>query len=118
VNDIKNVRMSDAKIDKTTNEVVVASEILKRNTIYGTKMSVELYRSAHRVVISKARMIKKIMNVLSVGEMVATRCGCDLNLKKVAKRTQVGHVKLLTETTLNKENILIVIPHDDHIIYI
>jgi hypothetical protein len=46
-------------------------------------------------VVSKTSTIKKIMNVLSLGEVVAVRCGCDLNPKKVAKRAHVGHVKLL-----------------------
>jgi hypothetical protein len=44
-------------------------------------------------------------------------CGCDLNPKKVPKRAQVEHVKLLTETSLNKCNILIIIPRDEHIIH-
>jgi hypothetical protein len=43
-------------------------------------------------------------------EVVAVRSGCDLNPKKVAKRTQVRHVKLLTKTSLNKGNILRIIP--------
>jgi hypothetical protein len=73
-------------------------------------MSVKLHRSVHRAVISKTRMIKKIMNVLSLGEEVAVRCGCGLNPKKVAKRVQVRHVKLLIETRINKGNILRIIP--------
>jgi hypothetical protein len=32
VNDIRNVRLSDAEIDKTTDKVMTASGILKRNT--------------------------------------------------------------------------------------
>jgi hypothetical protein len=60
------------------------------------KMSVKLHRSVHRVVISHNHMIKKIMDVLSLGEIVAVRCGCDFYPKKVAKRTQVRHMKLLT----------------------
>jgi hypothetical protein len=118
VNDIRNLRMSDAKIDKATDEVTIASEIIKRDTVCGMKTSVKLHRSVHRVVIGKTGTIKKIMNVLSLGEVLAIRCGCDLNPKKVAKRAQVGHVKLITETSLNKSNILIIIPHDEHIIHI
>jgi hypothetical protein len=63
VNNIRNVRTSDAEIDKTTNEVTVASGILKRNTVYGTKTSVKLHGSIHRVVISETSTIK-IINIL------------------------------------------------------
>jgi hypothetical protein len=102
VNAIRNVRTNDAKIDKTTDEVTIASGILKRNIVCGTKMSAKLHRSVHSVLTSKTCTIKKIMNVLSLGEVVVIKCGCDLNLKKVATRTQVGHVKLLIETSHNK----------------
>jgi hypothetical protein len=115
VNNIRNVRTSDGKIDKTIHEVVVESGIVKEEHC-GTKTSVKLHRSVHRAMISKARMIKKIMNAFSLREVVAVRCGCDL--KKVAKRTQVRHVQLITKMNLNKSNILRIIPHDEHIIYI
>jgi hypothetical protein len=116
VDDIGNVRTSDAEIDKTTDKVTIASGILKRNIVCGMKASVRLHGSVHRVVISKTRMIKKIMNVLSLGEIVTVGCGCDLNPKKVTQRNQVGHMKLLTKKCLNKCNILIIIPRDEHII--
>jgi hypothetical protein len=115
VNGIGNVRTSDAKIDKTTDKVTIASGILKRNTVCGTKTSVKLHGSVHRVVISETRTIKKIMNILPLGEVVVIDCGCDLNPKKLTKRTQVGHMKLLTKTGINKGNILILIPRDGHI---
>jgi hypothetical protein len=118
VNGIRNVRKSDVKIDKTTDEVPIASGILKRNTVCYTKTSVKLHRSVHRAVISETRTIKKIMNVLSLGEVVDVRCGCHFNPKKVANRAQVGHVKLLTEMSLDKGNILIIITRDEHIIHI
>jgi hypothetical protein len=116
VDDIGNVRMSDVEIDKTTNKVTIASGILKRNTVCSTKASMKLHGSVHRAVISETRTIKKIMNVLSLGEVVAVRCGCDLIPKKVTKRTQVEHMKLLTKMCLNKGNILRIIPGDEHII--
>jgi hypothetical protein len=116
VDGIGNVRTSDAEIDKTTDKVTILSGILKRNTVCGTKVSVELHGSVHRAVISETRTIKKIMNVLSLGKVVTVGCGCDLNPKKVTKRTQVEHMKLLTKTGLNKGNILMIIPHDEHII--
>jgi hypothetical protein len=82
VNDIRNVRTSDAEIDKATDEVTIASGILKRDTVCGTKMSVKLHRSVHKAVISKTDTVKKIINVFSLGEVVAIRCGCDLNPRK------------------------------------
>jgi hypothetical protein len=111
-----NVRTSDVEIDKTTDKVTIASGILKRNIVCGMKASVKLHGSVHRAVISEIRTIKKFMNVLSLGEVIAVGWGCDLNPKKVTKRTQVGHMKLLTKTRLNKDNILIIIPRDEHII--
>jgi hypothetical protein len=110
VNDIRNIRMSYTKIDKVVDKVTIASGILKRDTICGTKMSVKLHRSVHRAMISETSTIKKIMNVLCLGKVVAVRCGSDLYPKKVAKATQVRHVKLLTKTSLNKCNVVIIIP--------
>jgi hypothetical protein len=85
VNGIRNIRASDAEINKAIDEVTIASGILKRDTVCGTKTSVKLHRSVHSAVINKIDTIKKIMNVLSLGEVVAVRFGCDLNPKKVAK---------------------------------
>jgi hypothetical protein len=48
VNGIRNVKTSDAKTDKTTDEVTIASGILKWNTICGTKTSVKLHKSVQR----------------------------------------------------------------------
>jgi hypothetical protein len=117
-NDKRNVRSSDDKIDNTTDEVAIASRILKGNTVYGMKTGVKPQRSVHRAVISKTHMIQKIMHVLSLGYVVAIRCGCDLNPKNVDKRTQIRHVKLLTLTSLNKGNIFRIIARDQHIIHI
>jgi hypothetical protein len=54
VNDIRNVRMSDIKIDKATDKVMLASVILKRDTVRGTKMSVKLHRIVQLPVRSRA----------------------------------------------------------------
>jgi hypothetical protein len=88
-----------------------------KTTVSGTKTSVKLHSSVHRAVISKTHTIK-IMNVLPIGKVVVVRCGSDLITQEVAKRTQVRHVKLLTKTSLNKGNILRIIPYDEHIIHI
>jgi hypothetical protein len=115
---IRNIRTSYAKIDKAVDKVTIASGILKRDTICATKTSVKLHRSVHKAVISETSTIKKIMNVFSLGEIVAVMCGSDLYPKKVAKGTQVRHVKLLTKTSLNKGNIVRIIPRDEHIVHI
>jgi hypothetical protein len=117
MNDIGNVRTSDVEIDKATYELTIASGIPKRDTVHCMKTSVELHRSVHRMVISETGTIKKVMNVLSLGEVVAVRCGCDLYPKEVAKRTQIKHVKLLTKTSLNKGNIVRIISRDEQIIH-
>jgi hypothetical protein len=58
------------------------------------------------------------MHVLSMGEIVAVSCGSDLYPKKVAKGTQVRHVKLLTKKSLNKGNVVRIIPRGEHIVHI
>jgi hypothetical protein len=118
VNGIRNIRTSYTKIDKAVDKVTIASGILKRDTTCGTKTSVTLHRGVHRAMISETSTIKKIMNVLCLGEVVAVRCGSDLYPKKVAERTQVRHVKLLTKTSLNKGNVVIIILRDEHIVHI
>jgi hypothetical protein len=70
VNVIRIARMSDVEIDKATDEVMIMSEILKRDIVCGTKMNVKLHGSVHRAVISKTDTVKKIINVLSPGELV------------------------------------------------
>jgi len=69
-------------------------------------------------VIRQIRTVKKILNVLSLGEVVSVRRRGDLNPEKIAKRAQVRHVKLLTETSLNKVNVVRIIPRDEHVIHI
>jgi hypothetical protein len=59
VDGIGNVRMGDVEIDKAVYEVIIASRILKRNTICDTETSVKLHRSVHRAVISKTRTIRR-----------------------------------------------------------
>ena len=65
VNGIGYIRTSDAEIDKAANKMAIASRILKRNTFSGTETEVELHGGVHRTVISKARTVKEIMNILS-----------------------------------------------------
>jgi hypothetical protein len=43
VNNIRNIKTSCAKIDKVVDKVMIASGILKRDTICGMKMRVKLH---------------------------------------------------------------------------
>jgi hypothetical protein len=88
VDSITNVRACDAKIDKTTNEVMIASWIVKRNIVSGTKTSVKLHRSVHKAVISNTCMIKKIMNVLSLGELVPLGVDVTSILRKLDRQEE------------------------------
>src|SRR5438132_6801496 len=99
--------------------MAIASRILKRNTISGTETEVELRGSVHRTVISKVRTVKEILNVLSLGEIVPLGSRSDLNPKKVAKRVQVRHVKLLMKGGDLEviSNIIKIITYDKHIIH-
>ena len=44
--------MSEAKVHKTANKMVIASGILNRNTICATKTKEKIHGSVHRTVIS------------------------------------------------------------------
>ena len=64
VDRIGDVRTCNSKIDKTANEVTIASGIRKRVTIGGTKLNVELHRSHNRTLITESSASKKILNIL------------------------------------------------------
>jgi hypothetical protein len=115
---IQNVRCSDTKINHTPYNVTITSSILKRLTISGCKMNIELHGSLSSPVISKISLIKKILNIFLLRQKKPLRRGRDVNTKKVPQRTKIRHKKLITEMGLNKGNILRVITSDDHIIHV
>jgi hypothetical protein len=118
MNRIRDVRTSDNKIDKTPNKMTIACRVRKRITITGTKLDIELHRSLNSALIPKSSTSKKIQDILFLGDRKTIRSGGNLNPKKVAKRTKIGHKKLITKTGLNKGNILRIITSDDHIVNI
>jgi hypothetical protein len=87
VDNIGDIRTSDAKVDKIANKVTIASGIYKRNTIYGTKTKVKIRGSVHKTVINKSSTIKDVLNVFALREVIIIGHGGDLNPKKEAKRT-------------------------------
>ena len=86
---IRNVRLSDTKVNKTPNKMTVACEIRKK--LSGPKMKVKLYGSFNNVLINEINTIKKILNILLLGQKETLRCRRNLNPKKVTKMTQIGH---------------------------
>jgi hypothetical protein len=94
------------------------SRILKRLTISGCKVNIELHGSLSNPVISKRSSIKKILNILFLRQKEFSRCRGDLNPKKVPQRTKIIRKKLITKTSLNKGNVLRVITGDDHVVYV
>jgi hypothetical protein len=101
VNNIGDIRTSYVKVDKTTNKMAIASGILNRNTIGDMKTKVKINGSVRRMMISKASTFKDVLNAFVLREVIAIRCGSDLNPKKEAKRTQVRHVELRIESCLD-----------------
>jgi hypothetical protein len=93
--------------------MTITSRILKRFTISGHKVNIELYESLSSPVISKRSTIKKILNILLLRQKEPLRYG-DLNPKKVPQRTKIRYKKPITKTSLDKSNILRVITSDDH----
>jgi hypothetical protein len=73
------IRTSYAKADKTANKMAITSGICNRNTIDVTKTKVKIHGSVHRTVIGKTNTIKEVLNVFALGEVIAIRCGGDLN---------------------------------------
>jgi hypothetical protein len=63
--------------------VTITSRILKRLTISGYKVNIELHGSLRSPVISKRSSIEKIQNILLLRQKELT-CGGDLNPKKEA----------------------------------
>jgi hypothetical protein len=96
---------------------MITSRILKRLTISGCKVNIELLGSLSNSMISKRSSIEKILNILLLKEKEPRRSG-DLNSKKVPQRAKIKHKKLITKTNLNKCNILRVIANDDHVIHV
>jgi hypothetical protein len=96
--------------------MTITSRILKRLTISGHKVNIELHKSLSSPVISKRSTIKKILNILLLKQKEPLRR--DLNPKKVPQRTKIRHKKLITKTSLDKSNILRVITGDDHVVHV
>jgi hypothetical protein len=115
---IRDIRASDSEINKTPNKMAITCGIRKKLTISRSKLNSKLHRSLSDTLITKISPRKKILNILFLGDKEAIGCRRNLNPKKVAKRTKIRHEKLLTETCLNKGNVLRVITSDDHVINI
>jgi hypothetical protein len=85
------------------------SRNLKRLTISGCKLNIELHGSLSNPVISKGSSMK-ILNILLLRQKKTLRHGGDFNPKEVPQMTKIGHKKLITETSLNKDNVLVSSP--------
>jgi len=60
---IGNVRTSNTKVNKTSYNVTITSRIIKRLTISGRKVNIELHGSLISPVISNRSTIKKALNI-------------------------------------------------------
>jgi hypothetical protein len=92
--------------------------ILKRFTISGHKVNIELHGSLSSLVINKRSTIKKILNILLLRQKEPLRRGGDLNPKKVPQMAKIRHKKLITKMSLDKSNILRVITNDNHVVHV
>jgi hypothetical protein len=98
--------------------MTITSRILKKLTISGCKVNIELHESLCSAVNSKRSSIEKILNILFLRQKEPLRHGGDLNPKEVPQRTEIGHQKLITKTSLNKGNVLGLITSDDHVVHV
>jgi hypothetical protein len=78
-------------------------------------MHIELHRSLDGALITKSGTSEEIMSILLLGDIEAIGGRRNLNPKEVAKRTEISYEKLLTETGLDKGNVLRVVTSDDHV---
>jgi hypothetical protein len=115
---VGDVRTSDSKVDKTPNQVTIASRVRKRITISGTEADIELHRSLDNALITKSGTSEKVLNILLLGDIEAIGGRGNLKPKKVAERTKISHEKLIAKTGLDKGNVLRVVACDDHVINI
>lgn len=67
---IGDIRTSYVKVDKTANKMTIASRILNRNTICGTKTKVKIHGSVHKMLISKTSTIKDVLHVFALREVI------------------------------------------------
>ena len=118
MDNMRDVRTSDPKIDKATNKMTIASRISEVFAIRGTQVNTKLHGCINSALICESGTRKKILNILLLREIDASRRGRDLKTKKVMERTKIRHQELITEALLHKVNELRVITGDDHVINI
>ena len=81
-------------------------------------MNTELHGCINSALICESGTRKKILNILLLGEVDASRCGRDLKTNKVMESTKISHQELIVEALLHKVNELRVITGDNHVINI
>jgi hypothetical protein len=81
-------------------------------------VNTKLHRSINSAVISESSTGNEVLSVLLLRKKNTISGRGDLKTKKVTKRTQIRHQKLLTETLLHKGNVLRIVTRDDHVINI
>jgi hypothetical protein len=64
--------------------MTITSRILKRLTISGCKMDIELHGSLSSPMISKRSLIERILNILLLRQKEPLRRGGDLDPKEVS----------------------------------
>jgi hypothetical protein len=118
MNRVSDIRTGDPKVNKTSNNLPIASRISKWSTISGSEVNIELHKSINSAVICESRTGEEILSVLLLREKNTIRRGGDLKTKEVTKGTQIRHEECLTEMLLHKGNKLRVVTRDDHVINI
>jgi hypothetical protein len=102
MNMIGYIWVSDSKIGKAHNKMMIARQIWETITIRSVKLDIKLHRSLNSVLITKSSTSKEILDILFLGDIKSIRSGENLNPKKVAKRTKISHKNLLTRWALTK----------------
>ncbi|KAK1644053.1 hypothetical protein QYE76_061858 [Lolium multiflorum] len=119
---VGDVRTCDSKVDKTPNQVTIASRVRKRITISGTEADIELHRSLDNALITKSGTSEKVLNILlwrshrrSVAkEDTLNRLSSQLgafawskkNIANTTKKTKGRVIRSVTSKTLKRNTTL------------
>jgi hypothetical protein len=83
-----------------------------------SETSIKLSRCVDNPTIYKIGPRKQIRNILGLCQIITIRRRGDLNNKKIAERTKIFHLKVLTHKLFKFLNTIDIISSDDHVINI
>uniref|UniRef100_A0A0A9FKM4 Uncharacterized protein n=1 Tax=Arundo donax TaxID=35708 RepID=A0A0A9FKM4_ARUDO len=78
----------------------------------------KVHRCCCHSIIRNTRTNNKILYIFGLRNVISLCRIQNLNSQKIAERTQIRHLKLLTKLLLHKRNVLGIVARNQHIINI